>query len=94
MTSILLALMLALTLCFAAAASGEALKKDGEIVDGVMEDFLKLTKVPRPSHHEGKISAYLMDWAREQGLEPVQDKELNVMFDVPATPGYEDRTDS
>ena len=89
--SILLALMMALTLCFAAAAHGEALKKDGEIIDGVMEDFLKLTKVPRPSHHEEKISAFLMDWAREQGLEPVQDKELNVMFDVPATPGYEDR---
>ena len=89
-TRILLALLTALMLAFTAAAQGESLKEDGEIIDGVMEEFLQLTKVPRPSHHEEMISAFLMDWAREQGLEPVQDQALNVMFEVPATEGYEE----
>ena len=87
---ILLALLTALMLAFTAAAQGESLKTDDEIIDGVMENFLQLTKVPRPSHHEEMISAFLMDWAREQGLEPVQDQALNVMFEVPATEGYEE----
>ena len=30
-----------------------------------------------------------MDWAKEHGFEPKQDAALNVMFDVPATPGME-----
>ncbi len=86
---ILLALLAALIMAFT-AAQGESLKTDGEIIDGVMENFLQLAKVPRPSHHEEKISAFLMGWARERGLEPVQDQALNVMFEVPATEGYEE----
>ena len=46
--------------------------------------------VPRPSGHEEKISAFFMDWAKEQGFDPIQDEVLNVVFDVPATEGYED----
>ena len=61
-----------------------------QIIDNVMAEFLQLAKVPRPSHHEEKISAFLMGWAEGLGLQPVQDQALNVMFDVPATEGYED----
>ena len=56
----------------------------------VIENFVALAGVPRPSHHEEKVSAFLVGWAKEMGLEPVQDKVLNVVFDVPATEGYED----
>jgi di/tripeptidase len=58
---------------------------DEEIIDTVVDNFMLLTQVPRPSHHEERISNYLMDWAKEQGLNPVQDSVYNVMFDVPAT---------
>ena len=56
----------------------------------VIENFVALAGVPRPSHHEEKVSAFLVSWAKEMGLEPVQDKVLNVIFDVPATEGCED----
>lgn len=64
---------------------------DAEIIDVVVDNFMLLAKVPRPSHHEEKISAFLMDWAKDQGFSPVQDASLNVMFDVPATKGMEDK---
>lgn len=56
----------------------------------VIKNFVALSQAPRPSHHEEKISAFFMEWAKEQGLNPVQDDVLNVVFDVPATEGYED----
>ena len=58
-------------------------------MEEVVGNLSLLTQVPRPSHHEEKISAYFMNWAKEQGFEPVQDESLNVMFDVPATAGME-----
>lgn len=64
---------------------------DEEIIDTVVDNFMLLTQVPRPSHHEERISNYLMDWAKEQGLNPVQDSVYNVMFDVPATQWLEDK---
>ena len=64
---------------------------DKEIIDIVIDNFMPLTKVARPSHHEEKISAFLMDWATKEGFNPVQDKVNNVMFDVPATKGMEDK---
>ncbi len=63
---------------------------DGEIIDTVVDNFLKVAKVPRPSHHEEKISLFMMDWAAAHGLDPVRDSFNNVMFDVPATEGMED----
>jgi len=50
-----------------------------------------LAEVPRPSHHEEKISAFLMGWAKEQSFSPARDSSLNVMFDVPATQGMENK---
>ena len=62
---------------------------DQEIIDGVIDNFMLLAAVPRPSHHEEKIGAFLMSWAEEQGFSPVQDSVGNVMFDVPATEGMD-----
>lgn len=34
----------------------------------VLEEFYKIAKIPRPSHHEEKISEYLYQWAVKHGL--------------------------
>ena len=64
---------------------------DEDIINLVIDNFMPLTKVPRPSHFEEMISQYLMDWASFNGLEPKRDRFNNVMFDVPATKGMEDK---
>ena len=68
----------------------EHIMTDTEIIDSVVDNFLQIAKVPRPSHHEEKISQFLMDWATYQGLNPVRDDYNNVMFEIPATKGMED----
>lgn len=89
LVSVLLCFMLVFT-C-AAAESVPTVPEDAAIVEEIVDNLSLLAQVPRPSHHEEKISAFFMEWAKEQGLEPVQDKELNVMFDVPATLGMENK---
>ena len=85
-------------ICFTTACSKsrkEEEKKvgmtDKEIIDTVVDNFMLIAKVPRPSHHEEKISNYLVEWAKEKGLEAKQDKVYNVSYDVPATPGMENK---
>ena len=62
---------------------------DGRIIEAFYTNFLKLAEIPRPSHHEEKISQFFFEWAKEKGYSPVKDKNMNVMFDVPATSGKE-----
>ena len=82
-------------ICFTTACSKkkdeETRMSDKEIIDSVVDNFMLLAKVPRPSHHEEKISNYLMEWAKKQGLNPTQDSVYNVIFDVSATKGMEDK---
>ena len=61
-----------------------------KLADITLNNFLQITEVPRPSHHEEKIGKFFMDWAVSKGFNPVQDDVGNVIFDVPATAGYED----
>ena len=68
---------------------GDEGMSDEEIIAYVVENFERLAAVPRPSHHEEKIGAFFMNWAKEQGFSPVQDEVGNIMFDVPATEGME-----
>ena len=56
----------------------------------VFSIFREITRVPRPSKHEEKISRWLVDFAAAHGIECVQDEALNVIMRVPATAGYED----
>lgn len=51
--------------------------------------FEELSRIPRPSAHEKQISDYLVGWAKDRGLEVIQDQALNVIIKKPATPGYE-----
>ena len=96
--AILLVLSLGLPTAFAEEAdasmdeeeSRELTEEELAVAIHVIENFVALSQVPRPSGHEEKVSAFFMQWAEEQGLKPVQDDVLNVIFDVPATKGYED----
>lgn len=55
----------------------------------VWEIFEEITRVPRPSKHEEKIIAYLVDFATRHNLQHKVDAAGNVVIYKPATPGYE-----
>ncbi len=57
----------------------------------VWDNFYGITRQPRPSKHEEKIRAYLLDWAEQHQVEAFTDATGNVIMRVPATPGYENR---
>ena len=52
--------------------------------------FEELCKIPHGSGNTKQISDYLVSFAKEHGLEYVQDEMNNVMIYKPATEGYED----
>lgn len=53
--------------------------------------FYSLTQIPRPSGHLEKIQAYLLDFAKQNGIEAFKDPAGNIVMRVPATPGMENR---
>ncbi len=55
----------------------------------VFRFFEEITKIPRPSYKEEKISRYLVDFAKERNLEHYQDNLGNVIIIGEAAPGYE-----
>ena len=57
----------------------------------VWDNFYGITRQPRPSKHEEKIRAYLLDWAKKHNVEAFPDDTGNVIMRAPATPGYENR---
>ena len=57
----------------------------------VWQNFYALTQVPRPSHHEEQVRAFLVDFGRQLGLETIVDPAGNVLIRKPAAPGLEDR---
>ena len=59
--------------------------------ENVAGQFEKLAEIPRPSGHEEKVSEYLYEWAQSHGFPARRDGFKNVIFDVPATQGFEDR---
>ena len=52
--------------------------------------FEELCKIPHGSGNTKQISDYLVSFAKEHGLEYVQDEMNNVVIYKPATEGYED----
>lgn len=65
--------------------------EDQQICDNVLNEFQGLANVPRPSNHEEKIADYLVDWAKKHNFLPTKDSVNNVIFDVPATSGMENK---
>ncbi len=59
--------------------------------EAIWRNFDKLTQVPRPSGHLEKIQAFLLQWAKEAGVEAFQDPAGNIVMRKPATPGMENR---
>lgn len=55
----------------------------------VFRYFDEICQVPRPSKKEGKIRAYLVEFAQKHGLEYKLDEAGNVLIVKPATPGKE-----
>lgn len=57
----------------------------------VWQNFYQLTRIPRPSKHEEKVSAYLYAFGRKLGLETVREECGNIIIRKPAHPGCEDK---
>lgn len=57
----------------------------------IFGNFYKLTQVPRPSGHLEKIQQFLLEWAKERGIEAFKDGGDNIVMRKPATPGFENR---
>jgi len=55
----------------------------------VMHFFERISEIPRGSKNEKQISDYLVDFAKERGLEYIQDNSLNVIIKKSASKGYE-----
>ncbi len=55
----------------------------------IWNNFFKLTQIPRPSKKEGKIIAFMENWAKERNLQQYTDKIGNVIISKPATKGKE-----
>ncbi len=55
----------------------------------IWKNFYLLTQVPRPSGHLDKIQQFLLDWAKEHGIEAFKDGAGNIVMRKPATPGRE-----
>jgi dipeptidase D len=59
--------------------------------EGVWKYFAEISKIPRGSKNEKQIAAYVMQKAKEFGLEAKQDKFMTVVVRKPASPGYENK---
>jgi dipeptidase D len=51
--------------------------------------FEEISKIPRGSTHEKKVSDYLWEWAKGKKFEVIRDEALNILIKKPGTPGYE-----
>lgn len=58
----------------------------------ILSIFKEITHIPRESGHEEKIVEYLVNFAKEHGLEYKTDDVNNVVITRPASKGYEDRS--
>lgn len=55
----------------------------------VIELFEQINRIPRCSHDEERIRAWLLEWAQDHGLASEHDEAGNVLIRVPASGGYE-----
>lgn len=53
--------------------------------------FNLINAIPRASKKEEAISAFMIQFGKELGLEVLQDKTLNILIKKPATAGFENR---
>jgi len=70
------------------------MKQQKDILKGLKPErvwhwFGEIMQIPRPSKHEERISAWLVQWGKDHGLETKSDKLGNVLIRKPASKGYE-----
>ena len=59
--------------------------------EGIWRNFYALTRIPRPSGHVEKVQQFLLDFAKNAGVEAFKDSAGNIVMRKDATPGYENR---
>ena len=57
----------------------------------IWRNFDALTQVPRPSGHLEKVQQFLLDFAKQAGVDAFKDPAGNIVMRKPATPGMENR---
>ena len=57
----------------------------------IWKNFHALTQVPRPSGHLEKVQQFLLDFAKQAGVEAFKDEADNIVMRKQATPGMENR---
>ncbi len=55
----------------------------------IFKHFEEISKIPRCSGNEKRISDYLVKFGKDLGLDVIQEDSLNVIIKKPATKGYE-----
>ena len=55
----------------------------------IWKNFYLLTQVPRPSGHLEKVQEFLLNWAKEKGVEAKKDEAGNILMYKPASAGME-----
>lgn len=58
---------------------------------GLWNLFEEVCAIPRPSKHEERIRAFILDFAKANNIKGITDKAGNVILRKPATPGFENR---
>lgn len=53
--------------------------------------FDAISRIPRGSGNEKQVSDYVVNLAKQQGYEVMQDEAWNVIVNIPATKGYEEK---
>ena len=78
--------ILALSICItmlAGCQNNNTNVSDETIRTTVLNDFMKISEIPRVSEHMNAVSGYLRSWAKENGFRVVRDKFYNIIIDEP-----------
>ncbi len=60
--------------------------------DAILAIFSEIASVPRQSRHEQQILQWLINWARQHSLDWRQDAIGNIVIQIPATSGWEQKS--
>jgi len=89
----LIAVTLILCLCFTALTgcngNEEEVNNDAAVQTAILDEFNKISQIPRESGLERAMSTYLKNWAKENGFDVIRDSSNNVIIMKPASAGYE-----
>lgn len=62
---------------------------EDEVTAGVLREFMSYCQIPHGTHHEKEIAQWLADRFEKNGWKTYIDEGINMVCDIPATPGYE-----